>query len=683
LTNTMLHAIFPEIKQDFRGPRTKESGWKRMSARAVRSALASAIVSVWLLVPASAAASDSGSITDLKNLSIDELANMQISSVSKKAESLSDAAAAIYVITNEDIARAGATSIPEMLRLAPNLDVAQISASSYAISSRGFNNNIADKLLVLIDGRSVYTPIFAGVYWDMQYVPPQNIDRIEVISGPGGTLWGANAVNGVINIITRNSSDTQGGLIDLSAGNFNREASLQYGGRINADLTYGMYGNFSAILHNHKADGTTAGDSWHKGQGGFRADWTGESDLVTVQGALFSASEQRLAMNDATLSGGNVVSRWNHTFDNGSGLQVQAYYDGERRRSPGGASGDGQRLDTYDLDAQYNFALNSWNAVVVGGGYRINDYLLMGQPAFQFRPNSGSLRLGNVFIDDTISVSESVKLTVGVKVEDDAYVSLQPLPSIRASWKVTPTNMLWAGVSRVVRAPTPFDRDVLLGGPPALLIGGANFQSEKLTAYELGYRGQPNSSSTLSISTFYHRYTSLRSEGYTPTFFPIEFTNTAYGDTYGVEVWGSYKVADWWTLGAGLKVQHEKLSFPIPITATGPLGDFEIAVAPLLVNQAIGFTGNDAEHQFSIRSSMSLPGDINLTAELRKVGELPNPALPSYVELNANLSWRINKDLRLSLAGFNLLHSHHAEFIDNGTTITLKRSFILRAARSF
>jgi len=285
-------------------------------------AIATAILLWGALVsrPVLAQTTDEPSPSDLGKLSIEDLSSIEVSSVSKSAEPLSDAPAAIYVITHDDIVRSGAISLPEMLRLAPNLEVAQINATSYAISARGFNGQIADKLLVLIDGRSVYTPIFAGVYWDMQYVPPEDIDRIEVISGPGGTLWGANAVNGVINIITRKSSDTQGGVADVSAGNLQGDGYLQYGGRINADTTYRVYGDRFAAGNDYTNAGISAADSWHKTQGGFRFDWTPAKDLVTVQGDLYGGDEEQLLATGQFISGGNLLGRWTHTFDGGAGM---------------------------------------------------------------------------------------------------------------------------------------------------------------------------------------------------------------------------------------------------------------------------------------------------------------------------------------------------------------------------
>ncbi len=270
-------------------------------------------------------------VEDLRDLSIDQLSQVQVTSVSKSPEALSDAASAIYVITHDDIVRSGSISIPEILRLAPNLDVVQTSASSYIITARGFSGNISDqnftnKLLVLIDGRSVYTPLFSGVYWDMQDVTVEDIDRIEVISGPGATLWGANAVNGVINIVTRKSSQTQGGVIDLAAGSLGSSLTVQYGGRIGDDLTYRVYAKTFNDYDTLTATGRRAGDAWSKPQGGFRLDWTPTTaDTVTLQGDGYKGAENQPGQPNQDIAGGDVLGRWNHVFTNGSDLQVQAY----------------------------------------------------------------------------------------------------------------------------------------------------------------------------------------------------------------------------------------------------------------------------------------------------------------------------------------------------------------------
>jgi len=627
------------------------------------------------------ARADETSSADLTKLSIEDLSAIEVSSVSKSLEPLSDAPAAIYVITHDDIIRSGAVTIPEMLRLAPNLEVAQINATSYAISARGFNGQIADKLLVLIDGRTVYTPIFAGVYWDMQYVPPEDIERIEVVSGPGGTLWGANAVNGVINIITRKSSDTQGGVASVSAGNQMGDGYVQYGGRANADTTYRVYVDRLAIGGDQTEGGTSAFDKWHKSQGGFRFDWSPTNNLVTVQGDLYGGNEEQLATNGQYISGANLLSRWTHNFAGGSNLQVQAYFDDTRRYvSGGGGGGDG--LNSFDLDFQHDFAPDDWNTIVWGGGVRADQFEIFGSPGFGFVPNAGKLDYTNVFVEDTISLTDRVKLIPGIKIEGDPYVGIAPLPSLRASWKITDANLLWAAVSRAVRTPTPFDRDVQAGGPPPLLIGGADFASEKLIAYELGYRAEPMRNVSVSISTYYNRYKSLRSEDFTSTFFPVTFANFAHGSTYGVEVWATYKITDWWRLGAAFNVEHENLTYEVPLTP-GFLGPFEAPFVPLLVAQAMGFTGDDPPHQVSLRSSMDLPHNVTLDAELRDVGALPNPAVPGYMELNARIGWAVSPQLSLAVSGFNLLHAQHIEFGAGLGAVEIGRSFLANVTVRF
>jgi iron complex outermembrane receptor protein len=308
---------------------------------------------------------DDDSASSLKKLSIAELLDIEVTSVSKTAESLSDAAAAVYVITSDDILRSGATTIPDMLRLAPNLQVAQITASTFAITARGFNGPLASKLLVLIDGRSVYTPLYSGVLWDAQDVLPEDIERIEVISGPGAALWGANAVNGIINITTRKAIDTQSGSLALGGGNVEQRASLQYGGKLSDELSYRAY--VDSFHHSHDITVTSANaqDDWRQYQGGFRLDWTPAGNLLTLQGDYYGGWQNNLAPPPQDTSGGNLLARWNHALAGGSALQIQAYYDNTAWSLPGVAS---DYLNTYDLDAQHSFSWGTRQSVVWGGG---------------------------------------------------------------------------------------------------------------------------------------------------------------------------------------------------------------------------------------------------------------------------------------------------------------------------
>jgi iron complex outermembrane receptor protein len=627
---------------------------------------AAVVCGLFLLSPWAATAQ---SIDDLRNMSIEELAKVEISSVSKTPEPLSDAAAAIYVISHDDIIRSGATSIPEMLRLAPNLFVAQTGASSYTISARGFSGNGADqnfpnKLLVLIDGRSVYSPLYSGVYWDAQDVLPENVERIEVISGPGATLWGANAVNGVINIITRKSSDTQGGALDIGGGNLQAGASLQYGGRIADDLTYRVYGKDIAYSALQTSTGSDAHDAWNKPQGGFRVDWTPAGDAVTLEGDLYHGTEQQLGAGDQLIAGGNLTAQWRHELDDGANLQLLAYYDDTRRATENGGGAYG--LHTYDLEVQHSFPLGTWNNIVWGVGDRVDQYWIDDRispvTSLLFVPPSRTLNLANAFIQDNVSVTSTVKLTVGVKLENDPYSGVSPMPSVRLSWLPTDGTLLWSAASRAVRSPTPFDVDVVekVGATP-FLTGSPNFQPEKLTSYELGYRGQFTSRASLSISTFFNVYDDLKSIEFSPgDTFPLQWGNTMEGNVYGVEIWGTYRLYDWWKLNAGFNIQHEALRFKAG--GSGLLG----------VAQA----GDDSHHQAQLRSSMNLTDTVSFDADFRYVGELPNPAVPSYVELNTHLGWNVTNRLTISLSGFNLLHAHHQEFTIPSSD-EIERSFFI------
>jgi len=593
------------------------------------------------------------SIDELNSLSIEQLGDIQVTSVTKTAEPIRQAPAAIFVITHDDILRSGATSVPEMLRLAPNLQVEQTSASKYVITARGLNGNTADqnftnKLLVLIDGRSVYTPLYSGVYWDMQDVLPDNIDRIEVISGPGATLWGANAVNGVINIITRRAEETQGAQVDIGGGNLQRSASLQYGGKIGGDISYRVYAKTFYGADTVTEANTNANDHWTKPQGGFRLDWTpSKADSFTVQGDGYEGPQAELGAPDEIITGANVSGRWNHAWQNGSALQVQAYWDRTARETQ--ADGGSFRLDSYDLDVQHSFALGRRNEFVWGGGVRISQFRIDGSSALFFSPPNRTLNLSNLFAQDTLSVTKTVHLILGLKVEQDPYSKAVLLPNVRLSWTPSDTVMLWTAASQAVRSPTPFDRDVVeKSGGTVLLAGDAAFKPERLTAFEAGARAQPFDNVSFSASAYYNVYDALKTIELTPiTLLPLTWGNKMEGYTYGLEAWGEIKLAAWWRLSPGINLISEHLTFSQGATAAALVG----------VEQA----GDDPQTQASLKSSMDIGRNVALDANLRYASDLPNPKLPAYTELNLRLGWNVNEHLILSLSGFNLLHARHQE----------------------
>jgi iron complex outermembrane receptor protein len=584
------------------------------------------------------AGSDTGSLSSLKTLSIEDLMNLEITSVSKTGEPLSDAAAAVYVITREEILNSGARSLTDILRLAPNLQVAQITSSSFAITARGFNGSAASKLLVLIDGRSVYTPYHSGVSWDVQEVLPEDIERIEVISGPGATLWGANAVNGVINITTRKASETVGTSLGIGGGNLEQRGSAQYGGQAGSAVAYRAYVDSFHDGHDLTATGMNAEDAWHKSQGGFRVDWMPAGDLVTLQGDLYRGSEPA----GDRVSGHNLLTRWNHAFSEASSLQVQAYYDDARTVIPNLGFDE---LNTYDLDVQHAFAWGSRQSIVWGGGVRTEDDNFPTQfPVFL--PPQRTLRYSNAFLEDTISLSRTLKLIVGTKYEHDAYTRGEPLPNARLSWKVSESSLLWAAVSQAVRAPSRIDRDLFEQAGSVVFLRGGDFQDERLTAYELGYRSQPSAKSSVSISTFYNVYSDLRSAEYSPGLaLPLMFANRMSGNTYGLEAWGNYQMSDWWRLSAGGNWLHENLHFDPGSSALG----------------SIAIAGDDPSYQIALRSTMTARWGL-LYLDLRHVGALPNPASPGYTELNAHVGWTLSPAITLALTGSNLIHPHHLEF---------------------
>src|SRR5207247_76981 len=380
-------------------------------------------------------------VADIADLSIEELSNIQITSVSKHTERLSDAPAAIFVITGDDIRRSGATRLPEALRLAPNLEVARVSASSYAISARGFNNTVANKLLVLIDGRTVYTPLFSGIFWDAQDVMLEDVERIEVISGPGATLWGANAVNGVINVITRRAPDTQGAFAYGRAGDLERGYGARYGGAIGSSGAYRVYGRFLSVFDTSRANGATASDGWSKGQVGFRTDWGTAANGFTLQGDAYRGSLDQAIGDDTSISGNNLLGRWNRDLAGWGQLQVQSYFEHTERDIPGIFA---ERLNVFDVEIQHGLRAIGAHRPTWGGGYRYGDDRVTNSAVVAFLPADRGLRWSNVFAQDEIALEDNLRLSLGGKFENNYYTGTEFLPSARLAWK--PRQKLGAGV---------------------------------------------------------------------------------------------------------------------------------------------------------------------------------------------------------------------------------------------
>lgn len=453
--------------------------------------------------------SASSTLASLADLSLEELANLEITSVSRRAERLADAAASVYVIAGEDIRRSGVTSLPEALRLAPNLQVARIDARQYAISARGFNNAIANKLLVLIDGRTVYTPLFSGVFWDAQDTLLEDVERIEFISGPGATLWGSNAVNGVINVITRRASDTVGTRTMVGAGNRERGVAVRHGVGLDGSGAFRVYGKFFDRDNTVRADGAAVPDEWHNGQAGFSADWGTAITGFTVQGDAYRGKIDQAAPGDIRISGGNVLARWNGELSEGNQVRIQAYLDQTEREIPGTLA---ERLDTIDAEFQHSLKLSQRQRLTWGGGHRRASDHVTNSAAVAFLPADRTLQWTNALAQDEIELREDFHLTVGAKVERNPYTGNEFLPSARLAWKLDARRLAWGALSRAVRAPSRIDREFFSPGqPPFTIAGGPDFRSEISNVFELGYRAQPASRVSYSATLFHSVHDHLRS----------------------------------------------------------------------------------------------------------------------------------------------------------------------------
>ena len=597
-----------------------------------------------LALLAAAGSAGAQSLEELGRLSVEDLASIEIMSVSKRPEALSQAPAAVYVITGEEIRRSGVTSLAEALRLAPNLEVARISSQTYVISSRGMNSvNASNKLLVLIDGRSVYTPFFSSVFWDQQDTMIADIDRIEVISGPGGTLWGSNAMNGVVNVITKGSAETQGGLVDAKAGNFLARAAGRWGGAFPGGGTYRVYAFGFRDGDTRLTNGTNADDAWTGRQAGFR------SEVPTLGGSLTligDAYENTIDTPTGRRSGGDLLARWARVFDGGGVLQLQAYYD-EQNRSDSAPSGGSSRdsVRTWDFQLQHAFDVGKAQQIVWGAGYRTwTDSFRNTANPFVLVPESERLSLANLFAQDTIAVRDDLKVTLGLKLEYSTFSQWAVMPSVRVGWQATPEHFLWGAISRAVRSPSRIERDLYA---PGIVDLSPDFDSEKLVAYEAGWRSQILPQATVSVSLFYNDYDDLRTTSPNPvTVLPIKFGNGWQGATYGLDAWGTWSPLSWWRLSPGVEILRKRFDLKP--------GERDIAGQQTVL-------GHDPGHQVFLRSSMELANNWELYVGLRQIGALPDINVPAYFEADVKVAYRPTPNVELALVGQNLVHAYHAE----------------------
>jgi iron complex outermembrane receptor protein len=621
--------------------------------------------------------------SDLTQVSIENLMNMEVTSVSKKEQKISRTGAAIFLITKEDIRRAGATNIPDLLRMVPGLNVAQINANIWAISSRGFNGEFSNKLLVMLDGRSVYLPTFSGVFWDVLDLPLENIERIEVIRGPGGTTWGANAVNGVINIITKKASATRGGMVVAGGGNLDQGfGTVQYGGRLAKTTDYRIFTKYFNQYHLPGVAGQNGGDGWHALRGGFRTDSElSPKDNLTVQGDLYSArigdvvsSLQSVAspviqnsFSEANVTGGYVRADWNHRHSARSDTALQLSFDRYKRNDI-----LREERNTLTIDLQHHFAWAARQDLVWGLGYRYSSSTTNGD-LFTFFLNPADLdtHLFSAFLQDEFTlIPDRLSLTVGTKLEHNHYTGFGVMPSARVAWNLNEDQMVWAAVSRSIRTPSSVDTAmeanvsgfVPPGGPPVLIriVGNPAFQDEHLVAYEGGYRARILQRLTLDLALYYNSYGNLQTTEPSTSFFevtpppphvvlPLVNGNLMHGETHGLEVSANWKVTGRWTLTPGYA--FEQIHLHLDSTSQ----DTQSVSTGL---------GSSPRHWARLESHVNLVRSLAWDASANFADRLPALSVPSHTRLDTQLTWRATENLSLSIVGQNLLRDRHLEFFN-------------------
>lgn len=591
----------------------------------------------------------------LAELSLEQLSELPVTSVSGRPESLRSAPASVFVISGEDIRRSTATNLPEALRLAPNLQVARIHAGQYAISARGFNNSVGNKLLVLIDGRSIYSSLYSGVFWDAQSPVLEDIERIEVISGPGGTLWGANAVNGVINVITKPAAATQGGIVSVTRSR-NGGRELIRGGTVLGDSGHvRAYAQARDRGNSRLQDGTERPDASSQWQIGFRADKDVEGSQLTVQGDAFRGGEDPANSMAPKMHGANLLARWDGRFGGGSPYRLQAYYDLQQREDPVIFS---NRSEMVDLQFTHEAPVPAGQQLLWGAGYRTGNDANQPTEAVRFTPEKRRLAWSNVFAQHQVRV-DRWQLTTGLKAEHNSYTGLEWLPNIRLAYEHAAQASTWAAASRAVRAPARIDRDFYYpADPPFFIAGGEGFESEVANVVEIGHRRQAGRNLSYSITAFHQQYEGLRAG----IGAPAVVANRVDGWARGVEAWGQWQPHPQARLSAGLTTLRKKLHF-----RDGPEDPASI---PNL--------GNDPEYQWQLRAQFDLPYRTELDLHLRRIGALPAPAVPAYTSLDARLAWQVTQRVELSLLGQNLLNDRHAEFDPAGTASFFGRRVFLK-----
>ena len=626
----------------------------------------------------------------ITHLSLEQLGEIEVTTESKEPMKVSRVPSAIFVITQEEIRRSGATSIPEALRLVPGVEVARIDSNQWSLGVRGFGSSLSRSVLVLVDGRSVYTPLYAGVYWNVQDTLIEDIDRIEVIRGPGGTIWGANAVDGVINIVTKSSKDTHGSLVTLGGGNVDQGTfGFRYGSGNGKGLNYRVYGKGFTRGPEFHSDGRNF-DDWRMDQSGFRADWSnGVRDTLTLQGDLYNGDAggkagfttysppfSVLVEQNAELSGGNLLGQWRRVLSGGSDIELQAYYDRTNRLQ----ANFGEGRDTIDLDFIHHLTLPHRQDFLWGLGARWSSgNAIPVVPTIVFTPNHLTDKLYSAFVQDDIPiVGDQLSITVGSKFLHNIYSGFEVQPSARLLWTPHPNQTVWLAVTRAVSTPSRVDEDLQLtafAAPNPLtffrLSGDGKFFSEQLVGYEAGYRSLIKPKLYLDVAAFYNNYDHLESiepgapfieTSPSPSHFvlPLFFRNGILGSTNGIEIAPDWRPKHWWRLEGSYSFLQMDLRKKANSAALGSTASTE---------------GASPHHQVVIQSSINLPGGFECDQTYRYISALPAQLVSGYSTADLRLGWRFARNFDVSLEGQNLLQPHHAEFGgDPGGLVGIKRS---------
>lgn len=630
-------------------------------------------------------------VQELRNLSLADLGNVEVTTVTKEPEDVWQTPAAIYVLTQNDIRRSGATTLPDLLRTVPGVEVAEIQTNQWAVGIRGFGSQFSRGVLLLIDGRSAYTELFEGVYWDVQDVPLDDIERIEIIRGPGGTVWGANAVNGVINIITKDARDTQGTLVTALSGHVDRFNGTARQGLQQGNIYYRVFAH-GFLRESELNPRFDPYDRWHLVHGGLRADWNASRrDAFSLDGDIYAGqSGQQISQVayqplgqiavDGTqdVSGGDLNLHWDHRYSGGSNLRVQAYFDRTNRHGPD----LGETRNTFNVDAVSRIALGTRNDVIWGAGVRLSpSNFIQTQPTLDFLPHRQNDYIYSSFLQDTVHlVPDRLNFVAGTKVEYNNFSRFEYQPSVRLLWNPTGHSTVWGAISRAIRTPGRLDQDVqrtqvLSANPPELgrIEGTPTFQSEVLIGYEAGYRQLLRRNLFVSLAAFHNRYEKL--EGYgkggvstTTTPVPaailtVPLVNSVDGNTDGIEIAPDWKVSSWWDLKGNYSYLHIRTQ-PRPAYA----GTFA-------QTNANSYNGTSPHREAAAESYFDLPHGFDFNLDYRFVSRLPAQGVKSYQTADAHVDWQLSRNWRLFVTGRNLLQPQHREFNgDNGNQVGIRRA---------